>query len=126
MADGMHRLNFPLAVEPSGREVVVGYRLPAALQRRAAVTGAVIDTLPACGDADDLFLDGDRQYLVCGAGHIDDSMHSQPGGTGLRVITAPGARTGLFSPELAKLFVAVPARGRPAAIWVLDTAIARH
>ncbi|MDK8187402.1 YncE family protein [Sphingomonas sp. UMB7805-LC452B] len=123
---GMHRLNFPLALEPSGREVVVAYRLPAALQRRDADTGNVIDTLAACGDADDLFLDGDRQYLICGAGHIDVSMRSQPGKAGLRVTTAPGARTGLFSPELAKLFVAVPARGRPAAIWVLDTAIVRR
>lgn len=30
---GMHRLNFPLAIAPAGREVVVAYRIPAALQR---------------------------------------------------------------------------------------------
>ncbi|MES2022867.1 MAG: hypothetical protein V4610_08890 [Pseudomonadota bacterium] len=123
---GMHRLNFPLAIDPSGREVVVAYRLPAALQRRDADTGVVIDTLPACGDADDLFLDGDRRYLICGAGHIDVSVRSRPREVSLRVVTASGARTGLFSPELGKLFLAVPARDRPAAIWVLDTAIARR
>ena len=121
-ATGAHRLNFPLAIEPSGREVVVAYRLPAALQRRDAETGAVIDTLPACGDADDLFLGGDRQYLICGAGHIDVFAPSRPRDAGVRIPTAPGARTGLFSPELAKLFVAVPARGRPAAVWVLAAA----
>jgi hypothetical protein len=123
---GMHRLNFPLAIEPSGREVVVAYRLPAVLQRRDAVTGAVIDTLPACGDADDLFLDGERRYLICGVGHIDVSTPLHPHDGGFRVSTAAGARTGLFSPELEKLFVAVPARGRPAAIWILATATDRH
>ena len=123
---GMHRLNFPLAIEPSGREVVVAYRLPAALQRRDADTGKVIDTRPACGDADDLFLDGERQYLICGAGHIDVSTPSRPHEASVRVNTAPGARTGLFSTELKKLFVAVPARGRPAAIWILVAAAGRH
>lgn len=123
---GVHRLNFPLAIEASGREVVVAYRLPAALQRRDAETGNVIDTLPACGDADDLFLDGERQYLICGAGHIDVSERSQPREAEVRVTTAPGARTGFFSPELAKLFVAVPARDRPAAIWILATATSHH
>jgi DNA-binding beta-propeller fold protein YncE len=124
---GMHRLNFPLAIEPSGREVVVAYRLPAALQRRDADTGAVIETLSACGDADDLFLDGERRYLICGAGRVDVSRQSQPRKSDLRVITTPGARTGLFSPELGKLFVSAPARGQqPAAIWVLDTAVAHR
>lgn len=123
---GMHRLNFPLAINPSGREVVIAYRLPAALQRRDADTGTVLDTLPACGDADDLFLDGDRRYLICGAGHVDVSTSSPPHDADVRVSTAPGARTGLFSPELEKLFVAVPARGRPAAIWVLAAAGRLH
>lgn len=98
--------------------------MPAALQRRDADSGAVIDTLPACGVADDFFLDGDRQYLICGAGHVDVSTRSRPQDAGLRVITAPGVRTGLFSSELAKLFVAVPDRGRLAAIWVLGTVAA--
>jgi len=120
---GMHRLNFPLAIEPSGHEVVVAYRLPAALQRRDAETGNIIGTQPACGDADDLFLDGDRRYLICGAGHIDVSTPSRPHEASVRVSTAAGARTGLFSPELERLFVAVPARGRPAAVWILATAM---
>jgi hypothetical protein len=121
---GAHRLNFPLAIDPSSREVIVAYRLPAALQRRDAGTGHVIATYSACGDADDLFLDGDRQYLICGAGHIDISTRSQPRQASLRVITAPGARTGLYAPGLGKFFVAVPARSGSAAIWSLtaDTA----
>jgi hypothetical protein len=123
---GMHRLNFPLAIEPSGHEVIIAYRLPAAPQRRDADTGDVIDTLPACGDADNMFIDGDRQYLICGAGHIDVSVRSQPKDAGFRVSTASGARTGLFSPEFAKLFVAVPARSGPAAILVLATATKRR
>ncbi|MBV1692656.1 hypothetical protein KRR38_34760 [Novosphingobium sp. G106] len=105
------------------RGAIVAYRVPAALQRREADTGNVIETLPACGDADDLFLDGDRQYLICGAGHIDVSTPSPAHDASVRVSTAPGARTGLFSPELEKLFIAVPARGQPAAIWILAAAV---
>ncbi len=54
--------------------------------------------------------------LVCGAGHVD--VIALDGGSE-RVETSRGARTGLYVPELDRLFVAVPARGRPAAIWVL-------
>jgi hypothetical protein len=119
---GARRLNFPLAVEPNGRWFALAYRLPAALQVRDTAKGDVISTRSACGDADDLFIDGDRFLLVCGAGHVDVSSTKDAGGETVRVTTAAGARTGLFVPELKTLFVAAPARGgKPAVLWLLRT-----
>jgi DNA-binding beta-propeller fold protein YncE len=71
---GAHRLNFPIALDPSGRWFAIAYRLPAALQVRDIASGAEVSTLPACGDADDLFVDDGRFLLVCGAGHVDVSQ----------------------------------------------------
>ena len=119
---GMHRLNFPLAIDPKGRSFALAYRLPASLQLRYVGDGAVIATRPACGDADDLFFDGDRLLLVCGAGHVDVSSVTNLSEAVVRVATAPGARTGLFVPELHTLFVAAPARGADAAVWILRIA----
>jgi DNA-binding beta-propeller fold protein YncE len=117
-----HRLNFALALAPAGQRFAVAYRLPAALEVRDFANGTVISTRSACGDADDLFVDGERFLLVCGAGHVDISPITEGKSETVRVTTAPGARTGLFVPELKTLFVAAPARGgRPAAIWVLRT-----
>jgi len=113
---GLHRLNFPMAVEPSGQRIVIAYRLPAALATIDTTTGKTLSLASACGDADDLFLVRGHILLVCGAGHVDVIGAD---GSSVRVQTAGGARTGLFVPELDRLFVAVPARGGPAAIWVL-------
>ncbi len=119
---GLRRMNFPLAIDPDGKWVAVAYRLTAALQVRDLATGEVLSTRSACGDADDLFVDRDRFLLVCGAGHVDVSSTTQSGTASIRVTTAPGARTGLFVPELKTLFVAAPAqRGADAALWVLRT-----
>lgn len=116
---GTHRLNFPMAVDPAGRWLALAYRFPAALQMRDAASGDVIATHSACGDADDLFVDRDRAYLICGTGHVDVFPTPKPEDQWVRVTTSPGARTGIFVPELKRLFVAVPARGGNAAIWVL-------
>jgi len=117
---GVRQLNFPLVIDPSGRWFALAYRLPATLQVRDAARGAVISTRSACGDADDLFIDGDRLLLICGAGHVDVSSTTDANAEQVRVSTAAGARTGLFVPELKTLFVAAPARGgAPAALWVL-------
>jgi DNA-binding beta-propeller fold protein YncE len=112
---GMHRLNFPMALDPSGRSMTIAYRLPATLARLDTRTGETISSQSICGDADDLFLDGASEMVVCGAGHVDVVRHDRIEAT---VETSGGTRTGLFVPELRTLFVAVPARGKPAAIWV--------
>ncbi|MES2022840.1 MAG: hypothetical protein V4460_16215 [Pseudomonadota bacterium] len=100
----------------------LAYRLPAALQVRDAAKGDVISTRSACGDADDLYIDGDCFLLICGAGHVDVSSTKDAGGEPVRVSTAAGARTGLFVPDLKTLFVAAPARGGvPATLRELKT-----
>jgi hypothetical protein len=113
---GMHHLNFPLAIDDSGRWFDIAYRLPAALARLDANSGKVLSIQSSCGDADGLFLADDRDLVVCGAGHVDvvrgDKIEA-------RVTTGGGARTGLYVPELRTLFVALPSRGQPAAIWAL-------
>jgi hypothetical protein len=113
---GLHRLNFPLAIDESGRWFDIVYRLPAALARLDASSGEVQFIQSICGDADDLFLVDDRDLVVCGAGHVDVVRN---GKIEARVETGGGARTGLYVVELRTLFVALPSRGAPAAIWGL-------
>lgn len=118
---GLHRLNFPMTIDPGGQRLAVAYRFPSGLQLRTAPDGKVQATVRACGDADDLYFDGNHIYLVCGGGSVDVISVSNPEMGAQRVATLPGARTGLFAPEFKTLFVAVPARGGVAAIWVLHT-----
>jgi hypothetical protein len=116
---GAHHMNFPLAIAPDRASFAVVYRLPATLAQYDGNSTTPFAVRSTCGDADDLFLDGDRLFVVCGAGHVD--VMPVGAGAATRVSTASGARTGLFVPELHTLFVATPARSGPAAIWVLDT-----
>ena len=101
--------NFPMALDHQGRTLAVSFRGPARLALFDTGSGEVIADVDACGDADDVFFDERRRriYVVCGAGVVDVFDRN---GSGLRrmaqVETAPGARTGLFVPELDRLFVA--------------------
>lgn len=117
---GMRRLNFPLAIGPDGKWFATAYRLPAAVEVRDAASGALRESHAACGDADDLFINGGKLYLVCGAGHVDVMDADDPAHGAVRVDTASGARTGILVPSLKTLFVAIPARhGDEAEIWEL-------
>ena len=51
---------------------------------------------------------GTAPYVICGQGVVD--VLDDNGSRIQRIPTATGARTGLFVPELERLFVAVPAR----------------
>jgi DNA-binding beta-propeller fold protein YncE len=104
--------NFPMALDGPGRMLAIAFRDPARLVLLDAGSGAVIAGIDTCGDADDVFFDDDRQriYVVCGAGAVDVFDR---GDRELRLVarvkTSPGARTGLFVPELDRLFVAARA-----------------
>lgn len=115
---GLHRLNFPMAIDRDGKRLAVAYRLPSTLQLRSADDGAIQATVGTCGDADDVFFDSERIYLICGGGYVDvrSATQSEPA---YRVTTSPGARTGLFVPHQKILYVAVPKRDHEAAIWVM-------
>lgn len=111
--DGAAR-NFAMALDERRQRVFIVTRSPARLIGFDTESGRQIGEVPVCGDADDLFIDDakDRIYVVCGDGRV--SVARRVDGQMVvdqNVVTAPGARTGLFVPQLSTLFVAVPARG---------------
>jgi DNA-binding beta-propeller fold protein YncE len=121
-----HGGNFPMALDPGRKRVLVAFRNPAKLAAFDWEIGGLASEVDICGDADDLFVDQklSRIYVICGAGSIDvlradDAKYSRIA----RVPTAKGARTGLFVPEIDRLLLGVRAGFKePAAIWVYRTA----
>jgi YVTN family beta-propeller protein len=117
-----HGANFPMALDPVRRQVLVIFRAPAELGVFSMTGGKLIATAETCGDADDLFIDAKRGrvYVSCGSGFID--VLEAKGTTyrhTARIPTVSGARTSLFVPELDRLLVAVrTSPAEPAAIWV--------
>ena len=117
-----HHANFPMALDNTAHRILIAFRNPARLLVLSNTDGSAVADLDTCGDADDLFVDARRHrvYVICGAGAVD--VFEDNAGAYQRigqVGTAPGARTGLFVPELDRLFVAVRTAGpEPAAIWV--------
>jgi YVTN family beta-propeller protein len=117
-----HGANFPMALDPVRRQVLVIFRSPAELGVFSMTGGKLIATADTCGDADDLFVDAKRGrvYVSCGSGFLD--VFETQGATyrrTARIPTVSGARTSLFVPELDRLLVAVRAGSEePAAIWV--------
>jgi DNA-binding beta-propeller fold protein YncE len=107
--------NFPMALDDADHRLFIATRLPARLMAYDTSSGKLVAELPLCNDADDLFFDGARKriYAICGEGAVDVFLQASANRyepiEHLR--TAPGARTGLFVPSIATLFVAMPARG---------------
>jgi hypothetical protein len=114
--------NFPMAFDSAERRLFVAYRLPALIAAFDTQTGKLIDRRTTCGDADDVFHDKSRSrlYVICGDGSVAVLDVSKPELRELsRLQTKKGARTGLYVPDLDRLFVAAPMRGRqPAQVWV--------
>lgn len=120
------RANFPMALDEPGHRLFVGCRTPAVVLVFDTETGKVINRFPTVGDTDDLFFDRQTHRLyVCGGEGYVCVYHRSEGDryTQLaKVATAAGARTGLFVPELNRLFVAVPRHGtRSAEIRCYDS-----
>jgi DNA-binding beta-propeller fold protein YncE len=111
--------NFPMALDEAHHRLLIGCREPARMLVVDTETGKQTATVEIVADTDDLFFDArrGRVYVIGGGGSVDvleqkDADHY----TSLQHIqTAPGARTGYFSPDWSKLFVAVPHRGQQAA-----------
>ena len=106
------RANFPMALDATRASVAVVFRNPARLVIFDINTGRPVDTLAACADADDVFLDAKRHrvYVSCGDGSVD--TWQQDGSVYRRLNplkTASGARTSLFVPDLDRLYVAARA-----------------
>jgi len=120
---GMALANYPMALDQADHRLFVMTRFPARLLAFDSNTGKTIQHLPAIGDCDDLFYDQTRKriYAIGGEGSISVFEQQDPDHykESLRITTVPGARTGFFSPELDRLFLAVRRHGeQAAAIWV--------
>jgi DNA-binding beta-propeller fold protein YncE len=109
---GLALANFPMALDEPNRRLFIGCRSPATLLVLDTESGKIVAKTGIGGDADDIFYDGKRRslYVICGTGEIDvigqedrDRYKATE-----KIPTAPGARTGLFIPELNSLLVAVP------------------
>jgi len=111
--------NFPMALDAAHRRLFVLTRKPPLLVVFATESGKTVATLEADGDADDLFYDAaqHRLYGCFGAGSVMVYAQGDPDHYTVRarIPTAAGARTGLFSADLRRLFVAVPHRTNPSA-----------
>ena len=107
--------NFAMALDERGHRLFVATRRPAMLLAFDTTSGSHVASIRICDDADDLFFDQERRqlYAVCGEGAVD--VIQAQGADHFKVVehfqTSLGARTGLFVPQLATLFVAAPARG---------------
>ncbi len=108
-------LNYPMALDERNRRLFVVTRLPARLVVVDTQHGTHIATLPTIGDCDDVFYDEPRHriYAIGGEDRIAvyqqrDADHYEELG---RINTVSGARTGFFSAELDRLYVAVRERG---------------
>jgi DNA-binding beta-propeller fold protein YncE len=119
--NGSLSANYPLALDPAHQRVLSIFRHPPMLGVFQAQDGKRIATVETCADSDDAFIDGKRNlvYVICGAGYVDVlEMRGETCTRVSRVTTLSGARTGLFVPELDRLFVAARARGSAAAaVW---------
>ena len=114
--------NFPMALIANGERVAVAFRSPARLIVFDASNGSVVNQMPTCGDADDVFFDPrrDRLYVSCGEGKIDvfEKATSAPHLIA-QVPTSLGARTAFFDATDDRLYLAVRAvLTRPAEVWV--------
>lgn len=116
--------NYPMSLDEAGHRLFVGVRKPAQLLVFDTESGKQLAKVSCVGDTDDLFYDArrDRVYVIGGEGYVDvfDAAASGSYERLQRITTRAGARTGLWSPDLDRLFVAWPSRGgKPAQIQVL-------
>ena len=116
------RANYPLALDSSSGTLFSVFRHPAKVAVMDSKSGRLLATLATCGDSDDVFFDAKRHrlYVICGEGFVD--VFSQADGQfrlQSHIATVSGARTGLFVPDLDRLFVAVRAKASiGASVWV--------
>jgi DNA-binding beta-propeller fold protein YncE len=118
--------NYPMGLDEPNHRLFLGCRRPAKLLVYDTASGNLVTSIDIVGDTDDLFYDPakKRLYVIGGEGFItvleqQDADHYRQL---QKIPTSAGARTGLFVPELGKLFLAVPHRGaQRAEIRVYDT-----
>jgi DNA-binding beta-propeller fold protein YncE len=122
---GLSLANYAMALDEADHRLFVVTRFPARLLVIDTGNGKTVQTLSAVGDCDDVFFDQVRKriYATGGEGAISvfeqqDPDHYKEVG---RIPTVKGARTGFFSTDLERLYVAARRQGSaPAMIEVFD------
>ena len=116
---GMALANYPMAIDQADHRLFVVTRFPARLLVFDTNTGKTIQRLPAVGDCDDVFYDRAHKRIYASGGEGGISVFEQQDPDhykeSARITTVEGARTGFFSPELDRLFLAVRRHGAQAA-----------
>jgi DNA-binding beta-propeller fold protein YncE len=116
---GMALANYPMALDQADHRLFVITRYPARLLVFDTNTGHTIQRLPAVGDCDDVFYDQTRKRIYASGGEGSISVFEQQDpdhyNESARITTVKGARTGFFSPDLDRLFLAVRRQGAQAA-----------
>jgi hypothetical protein len=110
-----------MALDDDSHHLIVVFRAPPKLGVLDMWDRTPIAERDTCGDVDDIFVDGRRQriYVLCGEGFIDGFEAWAAYARLARITTHRGASTGLFSPELDRLAIAIRAsEHEPAALWV--------
>jgi DNA-binding beta-propeller fold protein YncE len=118
------RANYPMTLDDAGQRLFVGCRRPAKVLVYSLTTGKQTAQADIVGDTDDMFFDAQRKrlYVAGGEGFLDvlDVAGSTPQRIA-HVATAAGARTGLFSQQQGRFYLAVPHRaGQHAEIRVFE------
>src|SRR5262252_6872693 len=122
---GLSLSNYAMALDEADHRLFVVTRFPARLHVIDTGSGKSVLMLPVVGDCDDVFYDSaqKRIYAIGGEGAVSvfeqrDADHYREM---VRTETVKGARTGFFSPDLERLYVAVRRQGpTPAMIRIFD------
>ena len=103
-------------------ELLIVFRRPPRLAVIDTRNGNASASVPTCGDADDIFVDEerDRAYVSCGEGFIDVFQLTDASPSRIaHMPTTAGARTAFYDPELDRFYLAVRATSDfSAAIWL--------
>jgi len=106
--------NYPMALDEANHRLFVVTRKPAQLVVLDTQSGKRVAELDTVGDADDIFYDAARKRLYVTGGEGFIKFIGQNGPDEYKdlgsIVTAPGARTSLFVPELNRVYIAVPRR----------------
>jgi len=121
------RANFPMAYDPQGHRLMIGYRLPATLKVLDSRTGKELFSSGMVGDADDLYWDEKAQQLLISGGSGSINIFKDEGNNIFKQVTElktrNGARTSLWVPELRLFILAAREHGdKPAALLVYKVA----
>lgn len=119
--------NYPMALDEVHHRLFVVTRKPPRLLVYDTETEKLISNLETDSDCDDVFYDSARRRLYASFGEgtvvVYEQVDADHYKVTARISTAAGARTSFFSPELRRLYVAVPHRTNPTAeILVYDVA----